>query len=113
MAAILAAHIWAPGAVSAVVSVAGAIVTLLIQGSKDPPDPPPPPAGPPDLKIVSGIAAAFFMLAVGCASTLGPVDYAELAKVQVQIEECKAAGRDAGTYAAYDACMKDAGLHAR
>jgi hypothetical protein len=49
--------------------------------------------------------------AAGCgAPQLTPADRVEIVDHNVAIYHCQEAGREAGTYAAYDACMRDAGL---
>lgn len=47
---------------------------------------------------------------LGCQSTtLTPADRAELEQHAATLAVCQERGREAGTYAAYDACLRDAG----
>lgn len=57
--------------------------------------------------------AAPICLALGLLScqstTLTPTDRAELEAHAARLAICQERGREAGTYAAYDACLRDAG----
>ena len=62
--------------------------------------------------IVLAMVLVLFVMKcfIGCAETLSPAEQAQVDSVASQIEHCKAVGREAGAYAPYDACMKEAGL---
>lgn len=49
-------------------------------------------------------------LAVGACSLFGPAERDEIESTAAKLAHCQEMGREAGSYAAYDACKKDAGL---
>lgn len=57
------------------------------------------------------IAAVIMTHLVGCADApLRPEDTAHIAQHGLTLERCKAEGREAGSYAAYEACKRDGGI---
>jgi hypothetical protein len=60
------------------------------------------------LGCLSAVLVAYFVMA--CGPTLTPEDTIHVAGHTLTIERCKAEGREAGTYAAYQACKDDAGI---
>jgi hypothetical protein len=69
--------------------------------------------GSPNLKVLAGGASILVVtiaLAACGAFRLSPQDEADLAHEQEQLLQCQAVGREAGSYAAYEHCTKEAGL---
>lgn len=63
--------------------------------------------------LVLCVAVAGFVLTHNCGCAQAPLsveDQAHIANHALTLERCKAEGREAGSYAAYDACKKDAGI---
>lgn len=65
--------------------------------------------------LVTMILAAAFVAAVAsqcaCApAKLTPEETKDVAALAVVLTHCQDVGRDAGTYAAYEGCKKDAGI---
>lgn len=65
-----------------------------------------------EMKISIVIAAAFVPFLVICCSPATPSAKAgkELEEHAAKLLECRKQGREAGTYAAYSDCKKDAGI---
>lgn len=63
------------------------------------------------LVLVTVGAMAVLNQQCGCSpAPLRPEDTAHIAAHGLTLERCKAEGREAGSYAAYEACKKDGGL---
>ncbi len=118
LAAVIAAHVFAPGATAFVVSVASTVIgTLFVTHDPGPKD---PPGTPPALTVLTGGAAAllFCIIFAACA----PFSDLEKAAAQgdnaAKLSLCRADARAAfyvdqktieESIAVYDACAKKAG----
>jgi hypothetical protein len=61
------------------------------------------------LGTLLGLAGGFII--IGCPNAnLNPEEIRHVDKHNTTIEKCKAEGREAGSYAAYQACKDDAGI---
>lgn len=100
-------------------SLLGVVVMWLTRSPLSPPAPPssgdgtPPtlksPPDPPALKRILALACLACGLGA-CAGAFTPADGSELLEHAGQLSRCQNVGREAGSYAAYDACKKEAGL---
>jgi len=110
LGSVLLANLFAPGAVSAITSIVSTIVGALFVNLKDGGPPKPPTGGTPALTVLAGGATLLVVLAMACGPTLTPAEAADLAQHAATLAKCRAEGKDAGSYAAYEACKQDAGL---
>lgn len=132
IAGIIAAHVWAPGAVAMIWSITTAIVTTFFVNKKDGGDPP-DDTGTPNLKIIAGglgvvafvvllllTAPIMALFALGCGPSYVDLEKAAAGgEVSKPLQKCRAEARtvfyaDGGTedagLAVYEACKRRAGL---
>jgi hypothetical protein len=103
------AHNFAGPLEGSIVSACSVIMAWLMQS----PNGPPPPSNNDPMKMGLTTFGGVFLalLLAGCAVvSLTPTDRTELIDYQKRLDMCQAEGRDAGSYAVYERCTKEAGL---
>jgi len=120
LAAIILAHVFAPGAVGTIVSMATTIFAALFVQRRD--DDVPPPGSPPALRVIAGgaalalSAAMTFGRAVACSEGLKSIDEVNDPSDDVKLSKCRAdaraekqlTGNAERAWNVYLACTRDA-----
>lgn len=105
VALVLVAMKYVPGTGANLTAVMGLLINFML-GRDNPPSPPSAPLLPV-LFAVGGSWAFFGALACGASNLEAPKEIREHAR---KLEQCKAEGRDAGDFFAYEQCKKREGL---